>query len=357
MIDSPPWTATTRLLVVSAILIGLIALVILAMSLVKALVIAALFALLFDPVVAWMCRRWHMNRKWAVRILFITCGLLAAGLPAGSGALLYTGFRRWTGDLQAALTAIQEWLSQPLLLFGFDFSPRLLLEQTGQILQGAMPLVPGGSLNILASLGENLLWFLVIIVCIYFFLQDGQRIKTWLIELTPPAYGNDAAIILNDIGTVWAVFVRAQVLVFVILLGLFLLGSWIVVILYQLGMIPFSTFGLVIMIGVVYALVSQVDNIWLKPVLYSHHLRLHPGLVFVALVSGLIIGGVLAAFVIVPLIATGKVLANYVRTKLFEHPTGLVREIFTDDVSHGDQGSEELNHELFDELKTIQEEH
>ena len=49
-------------------------------------------------------------------------------------------------------------------------------------------------------------------------------------------------------------------------------------------------------------------------------LRLHPAIVFVGLVGALALGGVLLAIVIVPLIASAKVIGRYVRFKLLDLP-------------------------------------
>lgn len=317
---SPPWSHTTRLVVILAILAALLALFILALPLFEALTIAGLLALLFDPLLRWMSRRWRLSRAWAVRILFIGGGFLLAGLPAAFGALLYANLSRWADDLRTALLAMVEWLSQPHLVLGFDLSPRLLFEQFSQTAGSAMALVPGGSFNLLSELTQNLLWAAVIVVALFYFLKDSTALKGWLVALAPPGYQDDAVRLLDELIAVWATFLRAQLLILVILGGLLIIGAWIVILLYQLGLIPFSTLGLVVMLVVVYVLVTQVDNIWLKPVLYSQHLRLHLGVVFVAIIAALVLGGFLMALIIVPIIATIKVLANYVRSKLLNQP-------------------------------------
>ena len=48
--------------------------------------------------------------------------------------------------------------------------------------------------------------------------------------------------------------------------------------------------------------------------------RLHPGVVFAGLVGALMISGFLGALVVVPLIATGKLVGNYVHRKMLGLP-------------------------------------
>jgi len=62
--------------------------------------------------------------------------------------------------------------------------------------------------------------------------------------------------------------------------------------------------------------VQQVDNLWLRPQFLGKQLRLHPGIVFVGLIGALALSGVLGALVVVPIMATAKVVGQYVHLKL-----------------------------------------
>ena len=70
----------------------------------------------------------------------------------------------------------------------------------------------------------------------------------------------------------------------------------------------------------VYAGIQQIDNLWLRPQYMGHALKLHPGVVVIALISALALTGVLGAIVIVPVLASLKVLAEYSYNKLLGHP-------------------------------------
>jgi tetrahydromethanopterin S-methyltransferase subunit F len=70
----------------------------------------------------------------------------------------------------------------------------------------------------------------------------------------------------------------------------------------------------------VYTAAQQVDNLWLRPQLMGQHLRLHPGLVFAGLAAALMVGGILGALLIVPLMATLKVIGKYIYCQLMDLP-------------------------------------
>jgi len=65
-----------------------------------------------------------------------------------------------------------------------------------------------------------------------------------------------------------------------------------------------------------YLLIQQVENIWLRPQILSHSLRLHPGLVFVGVIGALALQGVLGALLIVPLMASFGILGRYLHCKM-----------------------------------------
>jgi len=319
-IESPQWSRTTRILVFLLLLAGIVWLVFAAMPLVESVVIAALLAYLLDPAAGWLTRRFRMTRRMAVIIVYAILLVFVLSIPAALGTLALGHLSKWGTDLRAAVVELQRWLSRPLVIFGFDISPRTLLQNLGQATGSALATIPRGSLGILANLTTNLLWGMVILVSLYYFLKDGPQIKPWICTLAPQTYRGEIGRLLDEIDDVWRIFLRIQILIFVILALLMLAGSFIVLWLYQAGLLPLSPIGLGLMLLLVYALVQQVDNLWLRPQLLGHQLRLHPGLVIVGLIGGLALGGVVMALVVVPGMATIKVVGRYTYRKLLGMP-------------------------------------
>ena len=70
----------------------------------------------------------------------------------------------------------------------------------------------------------------------------------------------------------------------------------------------------------VYAGAQQVDNLWLRPQLMGKKLSLHPGLVFAGLTGALVVSGFLGALLIVPLMATIRVVGGYIYARLLDLP-------------------------------------
>jgi predicted PurR-regulated permease PerM len=298
----------------------MIALVILALPLFEALAISALLAYLLNPAVKYLVRRWRIRRTWAVAIVYVVTLLVLASLPALVGTLAYSLYLQWGENVTRLLADIQRWATQPIILLGYDLSPRILLLNMGEAIGGAMAAIPGGSFGILSDLTTNIIWGMVVLLSLYYFLKDGQKIKPALVSLAPPGYHREINCLLDELDQVWSIFLRVQLLIFLILAILMILGSVLVIWLFLLGYVPFSYFGLIALLIITYALVQQVDNLWLRPKWMGHNLQLHPAIVMVSLLGALALSGVFGALVVVPVIASLKVLGNYIRCKLLDLP-------------------------------------
>lgn len=314
------WSRYTRLWVVLIILVGLAWLLYVAAPLFEALVIAGLLAYLLSPLVRLVVERLHVRRTTAVLLVYLAFIFLVAGIPAGMGALVVTRLSDWSRELQEAVMALQDWLAEPHIILGVDFSPRLILMRLQENAGSTLAQIPGGSLDLLSGVTTNILWLLVIFVSLYYLLKDEPKIKPSLLAIVPEPYRLEIGRLIDEVNQVWKIFLRAQLLIFFVLLILMVLGGFGVIWLYGAGLLPFSTLGLIAMLVLVYALVQQVDNLWLRPMLFSHRMRLHPGLVFVGLVGALGLSGVLGAILVVPLMATVKVVGRYIYCKLTDQP-------------------------------------
>jgi predicted PurR-regulated permease PerM len=308
------------LLVVLLIITGLLALVIFAFPFVESLLIAALLAFLINPLVHLAMRKFKIKRPLAAAIVYFLLLIVVISIPAVAGVVAVSRVGRLGAELQSAIQGIEEWISQPIVIFGFNFSPYNVIQNLGQSAGSALSTITGSTFDIISGITTNFLWVLLVLFSLYYFLKDGPRIKPWLAHLASSAFQPDVERLLDELEWVWSVFMRIQLFIFLILAILFTLGTLFVVWLYQLGLIPFSTIGLIVVLILVYTLVQQVDNLWLRPQLLGSQLRLNPGIVIIGLLGALAIGGVLLAIVIVPLMASVQVLGHYIRQKMLGLP-------------------------------------
>jgi predicted PurR-regulated permease PerM len=318
--ENPRWSREVRIAVALVCFALFMLLLFLALPLVEALAAAALIAYLLNPLVRLVMRRFHLRRATSALLVYVILILIVASLPALLGTVAYSLFQRWGDSLREVIQEGEKWLYRPIIIMGFDISPRTLLLGLQNSLGSALAGLPGGSMGILSGLTTNVLWGLTIVVSLYYFLKDGPMLRPWLVSLAPDSYKPEFDHLLGDLDTVWGLFLRVQLLIFLVLAILFIIGSALAIWMYQMGWLPFSTIGLIVMLIIVYALVQQVDNLWLRPQLLGHQLNLHPGVVFVGLIGALALSGVFGALVVVPLIASAKVVGHYIRCKMLDLP-------------------------------------
>jgi predicted PurR-regulated permease PerM len=318
--NNTTWSPTTRVLVIAALLVTGVGLAIVASPLVLSIGLAAILAYLLNPLVDRLTDRTRLSRNWAAAIVFWLVLLLLIGIPAGVGTAVINQIDILNTDLLAAVTQIEEWLFQPINILGFQLDAQDYQDEFNQMVTNALETLPGGSFNILTSVTTNLLWGTLVLVTLYYFLKDSPKIKPWLLHLAPEAYQSEYEKLLDEVNHIWGRFMRIQLILFVVLGVLMLLGTLLVVWLFRSGLLEWSFLGFVLLLLAVYTAVQQLDNLWLRPQFLGKQLHLHPGVAFVGLVGGLALSGFIGALVAVPLIATVRVIGRYIHRKLVGIP-------------------------------------
>ena len=298
-----------------AILAGMAWLLIFAQPLLESLLIAGLLAYLLDPLVCRLEQRFKLRRALAAGLIYGLTLLVVTGLVAAVGAAVWGQWPRLSQELFEALTEMGRWLEQPVTVIGYQLNPQTVLVNLRRSAANTMATVPLGSIGVLNTITDNLLWSTLVLVSLYYFLKDGPKLKPWLIGWLPKAYQAEGQRLLDEIDLVWSVFLRMQLLIFLILGFLFVASSLLIVWLFRAGWLPLSPLGLIILFILVYTGIQQVDNLWLRPQLLGRSLRLHPGVVLVSLIAALALSGLLGALIIVPLLATVKIIFQYLHAK------------------------------------------
>ncbi len=318
--SSTIWSPTIRFFLALVGAIAVIWFLIVAQPLIESLVVAALLAYLLDPAVHLFTRRTPLRHQTAATLVYVLFLLVVLSLPAVAGTLALGQFHRLQYDLHEAVGALELALGQPVAILGIPFDPQAAMNYLAQTAGNAVTAISRSSASILGGVTANLLWGLIILASLYYFLKDGHKIMAFLVGLAPPAERDDAKRLLAEINRVWAIFLRLQLVLFLILTLLLLLGSLLVIWLFRRGLLPLTPIGVIIVLVAFYTVVQQIDNLWLRPRLIGRKLRLHPGLVFIVLLGALALGGVLAALVAIPLMVSLKIAGSYFHRRLLGLP-------------------------------------
>jgi predicted PurR-regulated permease PerM len=293
------------------ILVAAIGLFIWARPLLTSLLIAALIAYLLNPLVEAGERRWPHKRPLLVSFIYFGTLLIILGLVLTLGLIIREQIPNWSQELSDAFLAMRQWLVRPFTVLGFTLNPQLLLDYVQNAAGNAVSTIPLASGSFFGGITENLIWTLVVLVSLYYFLRDGRRIRVGILRHIPYTYRPEISALWQQIDEVWRIFLRAQLFIFFILGLLIIASTSLIIWLFRSGYLPLSPVGLILLLIGVYAAIQQVDNLWLRPQLMGHTLELHPGLIIVSLLAALALTGLLGALLIVPILATGKVIGRY----------------------------------------------
>lgn len=189
--------------------------------------------------------------------------------------------------------------------------------------------------------GEVLGGIVLLLFTLFFVLKDGNRMAHWLRQRIPAAYQDDAVALANrarDIMRQYLVATALTGLIDGVLIGiaLWILGVPLVVPLAVLtflgGFVPLVGATVAGLVAAIVALVAkglgtavlvvaatiavqQIEGNLLQPLILEKAVRLHPLVTVWAVGAGIVIGGLLGAFLSVPIIAIAAATASHYRTR------------------------------------------
>jgi predicted PurR-regulated permease PerM len=341
------WSRALRYLALIMLLMTLAWVLLAVRALIGPLIMAALLAYVLNPAVTLIKTRTRLRHNASVSLVYFLFLAVLAAILVSLVPIVAEQARRVALELQVVRIRLEEALVSPVTFLGFELPlDELLVEIDGV----SAPLFkPQRVLRTMMAATANLAWIMVILVTAYHLLRDWERLREWLIRLAPEAYQPDARRLLKEIKAVWQAHLRGQLLLMLLvgfltglgsaaiglrhamLLGLLAGGLDLIpslgpivamVIAVAVAWFEGSTYLLlskswvVAMVIALYILVQQMENIWLQPRIMGRRLRLHPGLIFVAVAGALTLGGTVVALIIVPLLASAGVVGRYVHRRM-----------------------------------------
>ena len=362
---SPPWSNTTKVIVVVMALIFLFLLIGRFQSLIGMLVIAAILGYLLAPLISFIDQRTTLNRGIIIAIVYVT---LAVALLAGFFALglaSYQQIANLTEALPGLIEDVGELFSsivtrtEPLKLGPITINPTVIpWERITDQLLGMLDPILSQSTTIVSRFATSTVRTVFNVVFVFvlslYLATDlpnmGNHIKSLARQ---PGYSQDAERLMPELSRVWRAYLRGQIILglvifIVVWLGLTILGVQnslalgllagllefvptvgpivsaavaILVALFQptnyLGLDPWQYALLVLGLMIV---IQQVENNLLVPRIVGGALDLHPILVIVGVFMAASLAGTPGAILAAPLVASLKVLGVYAWRKLFDLP-------------------------------------
>ncbi|MDP1547002.1 MAG: AI-2E family transporter [Anaerolineales bacterium] len=347
---SPQWSTSTKYIILALVLAAVFATVQFARPLIGPLVISALLAFVLAPLVDKLAAYRRIQRDSAVLIVYLIFLALLIAVPSIIAPLIINPILSLSIDLLAVEVQVEAFLSEPIMIGNLSFNlPVQFTQDINQFLRGFIGQATTGAFDFLGRISSNLAWLLVILVATFYFLKDTTKLLDWFVELIPQDYQDDARIFLKELNRIWSAYLRGQLTLMTLIaimtsVGMTAVGlrgavgvgilagildiipsvgpliagviAGLVALIFGSSYLDISNLFFALIVVLIFLVIQQIENIWLRPQIMGQTLRLHPGVIFVGVIGALVLSGVLGALVIIPLMASVAVLGRYIKAKL-----------------------------------------
>ncbi|TFH33758.1 MAG: AI-2E family transporter [Anaerolineales bacterium] len=360
LIESPPWQPGTRLMAGVLIIVLLVFLLYLLRSLIVTVLLAFIVAYILYPLAAWFTHRTRIPRGLSAFIILLVFLLILLGMTTWLGFAFsdrVVSLAGYLSDIAKQLPGMIEQL--PDLRFGIgsfmvDLSQSNLTALLSDIVGSLSPLLAeAGSVirSIALAAASTVSTSALILVISYYLIADFDKLSPALIRLAPPAYREDMRCLLGEADRIWRAFFRGQLVLgvvigvsvailmiaagldFPLVMGVIagilelvpMVGPFVsaviaaVLALFQ----PTNIWGLTplafsIVIIAIFIVIQQIENTVLVPRVIGENLNLPPLLVFLAILAGGIIGGLVGVLLAAPILATSRLFLGYIYYKVVD---------------------------------------
>jgi putative heme transporter len=317
---------------------GLVLYLLILLKVIVVPVIVALFlATLLVPLVRWLeGRGWR--HIWAVLAVFVGAVLVIAAIIAGFVPLIGNELGTLRQRADEGVAEVQEFIaSRPFGLSEEDLNR--YLEQARQRFTENSSGLTRGAVHGVTLIGELITGLILCLFLTFFFVKDSERFTRWILDFAGRhrehhlrEIGTRSAIAVSGylrgqatVGLVDAVFIgiglavlRVPLVVplafltfvaaFLPLVGAFVAGA-------LAALVALVTKGLTtaLLVVALTVLVQQLEGHLLAPLLLGRAVSLHPVVIILALAAGAILGGIIGAFLAVPIAAVVTAVGTYLR--------------------------------------------
>lgn len=313
------------------------------------LLTAGLIAYFLSPAVNVAMVRLSIRRKTAANLVYFMSLAIFVTILVTAVPVLFEELQSVSADIVRGLNDLELSMQEAFVIGGIAFRFNTLIPALRESLTGMIVPGPASALRILEVTSKNFLWLIVILVTTYYLMTDWEKFRSTIIQLAPRNEQADLHQLYRRIREVWMGYLRGQIRLMVILAvlysaawlfiglpGAFALGvlagllnllpeigpfvvavlATIVAYLEGSNFIPVSNFWFAVITLGVYLLLNNFKTIWLQPRILGQSVFLHDGVVLVAIISAIVLQGVLGVLLVVPLLATLVVIGRYIRRRL-----------------------------------------
>jgi predicted PurR-regulated permease PerM len=357
---SPIWNSGTKLIVGLTFVGILVALLIYFRSIIGPLLLAIILAYVLHPVAGFLHQKTRLNWRWSVNFVFVVFVLILLFILAISGIAIVQQMQSLINVINTFTVGLPQFvedISSRSYMIGpyqFGLNQTDLQSFANQILNTLQPVL-GRFGSILSSFAASALvtlaWILFVLVIAYFLLARTGQVTDEMINVDIPGYNDDIHRLNLEFRRIWNVFLRGQVIIFILAIALYSILLTTLGVRYALGIaimagvarfIPYvgpfivwivtalvaffqgsNYFGLepwiymILVVGLCLILDAVLDNI-VVPKFHGDTLGLHPAAVLVAALVAAQLIGFVGLVLAAPVLASMVLVSRYFLRKLLD---------------------------------------
>ena len=347
------WSLTFRYVVGILFLIAIVAFIFYARDAIRNLIIAAFVAYLINPAVEYLSKQMIMTRTAAVNFVYFSSLILLVGVPATLAPIFYDEAQIVIQDLLNLSNQLSNTLSQPVRIFGLVFHLEEWAQSLNQVQGAFLTPLPEEALRWLETTSVGVLWFVIILVSVHIFLSEWPTMRDKLFSFVQEPYRAEVEELYSRVRRIWMAYLRGQIVLMIIvgvvftitwlimgipgalvlgvIAGLFTLvpdvGPFLAVViaagvalLEGSTWIPLSNFWVAGILIVVYLILINLKNFFLRPIIMGRSVHMNEAVVLIAILIATILEGVLGALLVVPVLASAIVIAGYIQRRVLGLP-------------------------------------
>lgn len=358
--SSPRWGSNTKLIIglTGVAIIGV--LVVQFRQIIAPLILAIILAYLLQPVASFLSSKAHFPWRTAVAVVFFVIIVILLGIFTLAGFAIVQQFQSLIGVFQQFFTDLPtliDEISKQSYTFGpfqIDLSQFDFTTITNQLLSYAQSFLGqmGSILSTVATQAISVFgWLFFIIIIAYFLLAEGGQVRENMLKVDIPGFDADFRRLGNELTNVWNIYLRSQLVIFILVIILYYLLMTILGMRFTFGIalmaglarfIPYlgpavvwittalvayfnqpTPYGLepwvyTLIVVILAILLDQAFDQYIQPRLMGRALGLHPAAILISALIALQLLGIIGLVLAAPVLATITLVTRYVIRKMFD---------------------------------------
>ena len=318
---------------------GLIQLGIAAANVLLLLFLSVLLASALEPMIGWLRERLRMGRVGTILVVYLAFFIVAIGMAFIVLPAAVNQWQRILAELPSFFDEVRLW-AETVRPVALSTSITALVDSVAEFFAPAPPPSPGEVVEVGTAVAEAALFLFTMLAIVFFWLVEHARLQRYSLAFLPAERRAGARNAWNEIETRLGLWVRGQLILMgfmgvttgfayavlglpgALLLGLIAaLTEAIPIVGPLLGAIPAILVAatvspeLALVVALIYLVLQLVEGNILVPIVMRNTIGISPLLVIFSLLVGAEVGGLLGAFLAVPIAASIEIVLSRLQAR------------------------------------------